>query len=84
MCIEDAESFRVILADTRREDVENILKKVGRIRRARTADVLAETRKSHSTIGVEQRVLSNLEFNCGYKGIFEAVKAAEVDTKTLV
>jgi salicylate hydroxylase len=83
MCIEDAESFRLIVAGTCREDVESLLKKTGSIRRARTAEVLAETRKSHSTIGVGERVLRNLEFNCGYQGIFEAVKTAAGDSKNL-
>jgi salicylate hydroxylase len=75
MCIEDAESFRLFVPGTRPEEVQDILKIIGTVRKARTAEVLAETRKSHSTTGVGQRVLKNLEFNCGYKGIFEAVKS---------
>jgi salicylate hydroxylase len=79
MCIEDAESFRLLAAGTRREEVQNILHVVENIRRARTAEVLAETRKSHSTIGVGERVIKNLEFNCGYQGIFKATEALERD-----
>ncbi|EHL03061.1 putative 6-hydroxynicotinate 3-monooxygenase [Glarea lozoyensis 74030] len=81
MCIEDAESFRLFAPGTRSEEVQDILKTIGTIRKARTAEVLAETRKSHSTTGIGQRVLKNLEFNCGYKGIFEAVKSFEVRGK---
>jgi len=79
MCIEDAESFRLLAPGTRSEEVQNILKKVESVRKARMVEVLAETRQSHSTTGVGERVIKNLEFNCGYQGILEAVKALERD-----
>ena len=74
LSIEDAESLRLLVPGTRREDVENVLKQAESVRRPRTAQILAETRKSHSTFGVAERVIRNLEFNCGYNGIFEALK----------
>ena len=69
MSIEDAESLRLLAPRTRREDVQNILEQAESIRRPRTAQVLAETRKSHSTFGVAERATRNLAFNCGYNGI---------------
>ena len=77
MSIEDAESLRLLAPGTRREDVQKILELAESVRRPRTAQVLAETRKSHSTFGVAERVTRNLEFNCGYNGIFEALKARQ-------
>ena len=83
MSIEDAESLRLLIPGTRREDVQNILKLAESIRRPRTAQVLAETRKSHSTFGVAERVTRNLEFNCGYNGIVEALKARQGEIDAL-
>jgi salicylate hydroxylase len=81
MCIEDAESFRLLARETDREEVQNILKKVEQVRKARTAEVLAEARKSHSTTGVGERVIKNLEFNCGYKGILNAITDFDEDAR---
>ncbi|KAF2092573.1 FAD binding domain protein [Rhizodiscina lignyota] len=75
MSIEDAESLRLLGPGTRREEVQKILELAESVRRPRTAQVLAETRKSHSTVGVAERATRNLEFNCGYNGIHEALKA---------
>lgn len=77
MSIEDAESLRLLTPGTLREDVPTILKQAESVRKPRTAQVLAETRKSHSTFGVAERAVKNLEFNCGYKGIYEALKNRE-------
>jgi salicylate hydroxylase len=82
MSVEDAESLRLLAPGTRREDVQNILKQAESVRRPRTAHVLAETRKSHSTFGIAERVTKNLEFNCGYNGIHEALKARQAEANT--
>lgn len=75
MSIEDAESLRLLMPGTLREDVPEILKRAESVRRPRVVQILDETRKSHSTVGVAERIIKNLEFNCGYNGIFEALKA---------
>lgn len=75
MSIEDAECFRLLAPGTRREDVPDILKQAESVRRERTAEVLAETRKAHAVAGLAERVINNLEFNCGYKGIHQALEA---------
>jgi salicylate hydroxylase len=75
MSIEDAEGFRLLTdPSVRREDVPEILKKVESVRRPRILEILAETRKSHSTFGIAERVIKNLEFNCSYNGIYDALK----------
>ena len=53
-----------------------MLKLADSVRRPRVAYVLAETRKSHTTIGVAERAIKNLEFNCSYNGINEALKTS--------
>ena len=82
MSIEDAESLRLLAPGTSREEVPDILKLAESIRRPRTAQVLAETRKSHSTVGVAERAIKNLEFNCGYNGIREALKTRQAEANT--
>lgn len=77
MSIEDAESLRLLASGTRREDVPDIIKLAESMRRSRVAQVLTETRKSHSTFGVAERVTRNLEFNCSYNGIHEALQARQ-------
>ena len=81
MSIEDAECFRLLTPGTRREDVPDILRLADRVRRPRVAHVLAETRKSHSTIGVAERAIKNLEFNCSYNGIYEALRAHQSEAR---
>ncbi|OCL02569.1 putative 6-hydroxynicotinate 3-monooxygenase [Glonium stellatum] len=81
MSIEDAESLRLLAPGTRREDVQDILKLAETVRRPRIAQIQAETRKSHSTFGVAERVTRNLEFNCGYNGIHDALKAQQEKAK---
>lgn len=61
MSIEDAESLRLLAPGKRREDVPDILKLAESFRRPRVAQVLGETRKIHSTIGVAERVNKNLD-----------------------
>lgn len=77
MSIEDAESLRLLIPGTQCKDVPDILKLAESVRRPRTAQVLAETRKSHSTFGVAERAIQNLEFNCRYNGILESLKERE-------
>jgi len=77
MSIEDAESLQLLALGTRRDDVQDILKLAESVRRPRTAQVLAETRKSHSTLGVAENAIKNLEFNCSYNGIHEALEARQ-------
>jgi salicylate hydroxylase len=72
-----AESLRLLAPGTRREDIQEILKLAESVRRSRTAQVLAETRKSHSTLGVAENAIRNLEFNCSYDGIHKALKARQ-------
>lgn len=83
MSIEDAESLRLVAPGTRREDAEDILKLAESVRRPRLAQVLAETRKSHSTIGLAERVVKNLEFNCGYKGVHEALMTQQKEERKI-
>ena len=81
MSIEDAESFRLLAPGTRREDVPDLLKLAESVRRPRTAEVLAETRKSHSTFGIAERATRNMAFNCEYNGIHEALKARQQEAE---
>jgi salicylate hydroxylase len=74
MSIEDAESLRLLTPGTLREQVPEILKLAERFRIPRVAHVQGETRKAHTTQGVADRVNKNLEFNCSYNGILDAVK----------
>jgi salicylate hydroxylase len=75
MSIEDAESLRLLKQDTRSQDVPEILKLAESVRRPRVVKVLEETRKSHTALGtVAERMTRNLDFNCSYNGIFEALK----------
>ena len=73
MSIEDAESLRLLAPGTRRDDVQDILKLAESIRRPRASQVLADTRKSHSTLGVAENAIRNMEFNCSYNGIHEVL-----------
>ena len=75
MCVEDAESLRLLAPGTRREEVQEILKLAESVRRPRTARVLAQTREAHSTLSLEERMNQNLDFNCGYNGIHDALKS---------
>ncbi|KAF2268649.1 FAD binding domain protein [Lojkania enalia] len=77
LSIEDAESLRLLAPGTRREEVEDILKLAESIRRPRTAHILAETRKSHANMKVAERLTKNLDFNCGYDGIYAALEARD-------
>jgi len=74
MSIEDAESLR-LLSGVPREAVPEVLKLAESVRRPRVNKILIETRKSHSTAGVAERVIQNLEYNCSYDGIFAALEA---------
>jgi salicylate hydroxylase len=60
MSIEDAESLRLLTPETRREDVPAILKLAESVRRPRVVQVLEETRKSHTNVGVAERATMKL------------------------
>ena len=81
MSIEDAESLRLLAPGTRRDDVGNILKLVESVRRPRTARMLAETRKAHATVGESgDKMITDLEFQYGYNGIYDALKKGQGET----
>ena len=82
MSIEDAESLRLLTPDTRPEDVLELLKLAESVRRPRTAQVLAQTRASHSKFAtVGERLTANLDFNCGYDGIHDALARQKAAAK---
>lgn len=74
MSVEDAEALRLLVAGTPREEVPALLKLVESFRMPRVARVADETGKANSTVGVAERVRANMEFNCGYNGIVDAVE----------
>jgi salicylate hydroxylase len=77
MSIEDAESLRLLTPGTRREQVPEFLKLAESLRIPRVAHVQGETRKAHTTMGLAERVNKNLDFNCSYNGILEALKTRQ-------
>jgi len=77
MSIEDAESLRLLGLGTLREQVPGILKLADSFRRPRVGKILDETRKTHSTLKVAERLERNLDFTCSYNGIFDAVRARQ-------
>jgi salicylate hydroxylase len=77
MSIEDAESLRLLTPGTRREEVPKLLKLAESFRIPRVAHVQGETRKAHTTMGLAERVNKNLDFNCSYNGILEALRNRE-------
>ena len=77
MSIEDGESFRLVAPGTRREDVQDILKIAESIRRPRTTKVITETRKTHTTLKLAERLTMNMDFYYGYNGIHDALQHAE-------
>ncbi|KAF2002646.1 putative salicylate hydroxylase [Amniculicola lignicola CBS 123094] len=77
MSIEDAEALGLLAPGTRREDVPAILRVVEDVRRERVSKVLEETRKSHGNLKVADRVFANADFNYGYNGIKETLKARD-------
>lgn len=76
MAVEDADSFRLLRPGLTREEVEGVLKQVDSIRRPRTARVLGDTRAMAKGISMDE-MIANLDFNCGYNGVFEALKRME-------
>ena len=81
MSIEDAESLRLLAPGTRREDVPDILKLAESVRRPRTTQVMAETRKSHTTLKLAERLAMNLEFYYGYNGIRSALQEGYAEAR---
>lgn len=76
MAVEDADILRLLRPGLSREEVEEILKQVDGIRRPRTARVLRDTRAMAKGISMDE-MIANLDFNCGYNGVFEALKGVE-------
>ncbi|OGM50036.1 FAD binding domain protein [Aspergillus bombycis] len=76
MALEDADALRLLRPGMSRADIEAVLDQVYSIRRPRTARVLQDTRVQAKDITLEERI-ANLDYNCGYNGVFEAIKAAQ-------
>ncbi|KAF2653435.1 putative salicylate hydroxylase [Lophiostoma macrostomum CBS 122681] len=84
MSIEDAESLRLLETGAQRDEVPDILKLAESVRRPRVVKILEETRKSHTALGtVAERMLRNLDFNCSYNGIYQALKAKKEESTTM-
>ena len=79
MSIEDAESLRLLSPSTRRDQVPEFIKLAESFRIPRVAHLQGETRKAHTTMGLAERVNKNLDFNCSYNGILEALKTREAE-----
>ncbi|VUC24051.1 unnamed protein product [Clonostachys rosea] len=79
MGIEDAESLRLLVPGTPRQDVPSILKLAESVRKPRVEQVLSETRKAHSRLGVVERMARNWEFNSSYSGVEDALNARRKD-----
>lgn len=73
MAVEDADSLHLLRAGLAREEVQEVLKQIDSIRRPRAARVLEDTRAMAKEITMEERI-ANLDFNCGYNGVIEALK----------
>ncbi|KAE8154943.1 hypothetical protein BDV25DRAFT_170304 [Aspergillus avenaceus] len=73
MAVEDADALRLLRPGLPREEVEGVLEQVDAIRRPRATRVLEDTRQQAKDITMEERI-ANLDYNCGYNGVFEAVR----------
>lgn len=73
MAVEDADSLRLLRPGLSHAEIEAVLKQVDNVRRPRASKVLEDTRVMAKDISMEQR-LANLDFTCGYNGVFEALK----------
>ncbi|KAF5856555.1 hypothetical protein ETB97_007206 [Aspergillus alliaceus] len=76
MAVEDADSLRLLRPGLSHEQIEAVLQQVDGIRRPRAAKVLEDTRVMAKDITMEERI-ANLDYNCGYNGVFEALKETQ-------
>ncbi|CAH0055581.1 unnamed protein product [Clonostachys solani] len=73
MAIEDADSLRLLLPGMSGVEIESALQKIDSIRRPRAAKVLQDTRKQTKSTTLQER-LATMDYNCSYKGIYEALE----------
>ncbi|KAH7009917.1 FAD binding domain protein [Ilyonectria destructans] len=78
IAVEDGESFRLLAFNVTRDEVPAVLDKIDSIRRPRTKQVLADTRKMVREMSIEER-FSRMDFNMSYNGIHDAIKKSEVN-----
>lgn len=78
MAVEDGESFRLLASNVTRDEVPAVLEKIDSIRRPRTKQVLADTRKMVREMSIDER-FSSMNFNMSYNGIHDAIKKSEVN-----
>lgn len=78
MAVEDGESFRLLASNVTHNEVPAVLEKIDSIRRPRTKQVLADTRKMVREMSIEER-FSRMDFNMSYNGIHDAIKKSEVN-----
>ncbi|GAB1203141.1 hypothetical protein APSETT445_001767 [Aspergillus pseudonomiae] len=74
MALEDADALRLLRPGMSRKDISAVLEQVDGVRRPRATRVLRDTRVQAKDITLEERI-ANLDYNCGYNGVFEALKA---------
>ena len=74
MALEDADALRLLRPGMSRKDISSVLEQVDGVRRPRATRVLRDTRVQAKDITLEERI-ANLDYNCGYNGVFEALKA---------
>jgi salicylate hydroxylase len=76
MAVEDADSLRLLRPGLCHAEIESVLEQVDKVRRPRASRVLEDTRAMAKDITMEER-LANLDYNCGYNGVFEALKGIQ-------
>lgn len=76
MAMDDADSLRLLLTGMDEDEVKSVLAKVDAVRRPRAARALQDTRLQADEITMEER-LANMDYNCGYNGVYEALKTLE-------
>ncbi|KAI8656399.1 hypothetical protein NCS56_01243900 [Fusarium sp. Ph1] len=76
MAMEDAESLPLLLLGMGKDEIRSVLAKVDAVRRPRAAKVLQGTCLQADETTMEER-LANMDYNCGYNGVYEALKALE-------
>ncbi|KAL2671395.1 hypothetical protein Neosp_013981 [[Neocosmospora] mangrovei] len=76
MAMEDADSLRLLLPGMKEDEIKAVLAKIDAVRRPRAARVLQDTRLQADEITMEER-LANMDYNCSYNGVYEALKELE-------
>lgn len=76
MAMEDADAFRLLRSGMSRTDIAAVLAQIESVRRPRASRVLRDTRAQAKDITMEERI-ANLDYNCGYNGVFEALKQTQ-------